>query len=129
LALYAGEDEEEVFKDLDLIYQKYPREFEFYIPQLCTYLFHFESNEDNQEEEKKSELEIVSPEKDGQGQIIPTEEAVVENTGLKQFLLKKAKESLRFAHMMFWCILSSMDDTQSIQMSQHKKKELWDVLR
>ena len=30
---------------------------------------------------------------------------------------------------MFWCILSSMDDTQSIQMSQHKNKELWDVLR
>ena len=32
LALYAGEEEAEVFRDLDLIYQKYPREFEFYIP-------------------------------------------------------------------------------------------------
>ena len=41
LALYAGEDENEIFRDLDVIYSKYPREFEFYIPQLCTYLFHF----------------------------------------------------------------------------------------
>jgi hypothetical protein len=32
LALYAGEDEDEVFKDLDLLYRKYPREVEFYIP-------------------------------------------------------------------------------------------------
>ena len=29
---------------------------------------------------------------------------------------------------MFWSILSSMDDTQSIQMSKHKNKEVWDVL-
>ena len=49
LALYAGEDENEVFRDLDLIYSKYPRDFEFYIPQLCTYLFHFGMNEKQEE--------------------------------------------------------------------------------
>jgi hypothetical protein len=41
LALYAGEDEKEVFADLDNLYKKHPAEVEFYIPQLCTYLFHF----------------------------------------------------------------------------------------
>ena len=44
LALYAGEDEQEVFRDLDILYQRHPREVEFYIPQLCTYLFHFSQN-------------------------------------------------------------------------------------
>ena len=42
--------------------------------------------------------------------------------------MNKSRESLRFAHLMFWCILASMDDTQSIQMSQHKNKEVWEVL-
>ena len=32
LALYAGEDEQEVFKDLNNLYQKHPKEVEFYIP-------------------------------------------------------------------------------------------------
>ena len=41
LALYAGEDEKEVFADLNNLYKKHPSEVEFYIPQLCTYLFHF----------------------------------------------------------------------------------------
>jgi hypothetical protein len=40
LALYAGE--EDVFSELNSLYDKYPSEVEFYIPQLCTYLFHFE---------------------------------------------------------------------------------------
>ena len=44
MALYAGEDEHEVFRDLDVLYQRHPREVEFYIPQLCTYLFHFSQN-------------------------------------------------------------------------------------
>ena len=51
------------------------------------------------------------------------------NSALKDFLLAKSQTNLRFAHLMFWCILSSMDDTQSIQMSQHKNKETWDVLK
>ena len=41
LALYAGENETEIFKDLNELHKKHPREVEFYIPQLCTYLFHF----------------------------------------------------------------------------------------
>ena len=32
LALYAGENEIEIFKDLDALYDKYPAELEFYIP-------------------------------------------------------------------------------------------------
>jgi len=32
LALYAGENEEMIFKDLDLLYEKYPADLEFYIP-------------------------------------------------------------------------------------------------
>lgn len=47
---------------------------------------------------------------------------------MQQWLLTKSKQSLRFAHLMFWCILSSMDGTQSIQMSQHCNKEIWSVL-
>jgi hypothetical protein len=50
LALYAEEDETEVYRDLDLMCSKYPSEFEFYIPQLCTYLFHFESGTGEEEE-------------------------------------------------------------------------------
>ena len=33
------------------------------------------------------------------------------SNGLKDFLIQKSKENLRFAHLMFWCILSQMDDT------------------
>mmetsp|Transcript_8530 Transcript_8530/g.13148 ORF Transcript_8530/g.13148 Transcript_8530/m.13148 type:complete len:117 (+) Transcript_8530:496-846(+) len=50
------------------------------------------------------------------------------NRALKNFLLQKSKESLRFSHLMFWCILASLDDTQSLQLSQHKNKEVWKVL-
>jgi hypothetical protein len=32
LALYAGEDEPTIFKDLNVFYSKYPKEFEFFIP-------------------------------------------------------------------------------------------------
>lgn len=41
LAMYAGDDEDEVFSELNGLYERYPSELEFYIPQLCTYLFHF----------------------------------------------------------------------------------------
>ena len=41
LALYAGDEEDEVFSELAILYEKYPEEVEFYVPQLCTYLFHF----------------------------------------------------------------------------------------
>jgi hypothetical protein len=32
LALYAGENEEMIFKELDELYSKYPADLEFYIP-------------------------------------------------------------------------------------------------
>ena len=32
LALYAGDDEEEVFSELNGLYERYPQEIEFYIP-------------------------------------------------------------------------------------------------
>ncbi len=32
LALYAGDDEEEVFSELARFYEKYPAEIEFYVP-------------------------------------------------------------------------------------------------
>jgi hypothetical protein len=47
---------------------------------------------------------------------------------LKEWLLTKSAQNLQFAHKMFWCILSSMDETQSLQMSQHKNKEIWNIL-
>lgn len=56
-------------------------------------------------------------------------EEQADSNALKEWLLQKSRESLKFAHLMFWCILSSLDDAQSIQMSQHKNKEVWDVLR
>ena len=45
MALYAGEDQNEVFAQLNKLADRYPEEIEFYVPQLCTYLFHF-SRED-----------------------------------------------------------------------------------
>lgn len=44
LALYAGDEEHEVFSELNMLYEQYPSEVEFYIPQLCTYLFNFEDS-------------------------------------------------------------------------------------
>lgn len=58
MALYAGEDESQIFTDLDHLYQRHPREVEFYIPQLCTYLFHFTNQ--NRIERKNSELAPVA---------------------------------------------------------------------
>ena len=92
LALYAGEDEEAIFVELAKIYEKYPREVEFYIPQLCTYLFHF----DSPAQSEKSRATLSSQ---------PC------NSGLKKFLMEKSKENIIFGHLMFWCILSSQDDT------------------
>jgi hypothetical protein len=44
LALYAGEDLDVVIEQLDSYADRNPDEVGFYIPQLCTYLFHV-SNE------------------------------------------------------------------------------------
>jgi hypothetical protein len=32
MALYAGDEEEEVFSELNALYERYPQEIEFYIP-------------------------------------------------------------------------------------------------
>mgnify|MGYP006889522631 CR=1 FL=1 len=40
LALYAGEDL--VFHQLRSLAERFPAQVEFYVPQLCTYLFHFD---------------------------------------------------------------------------------------
>ena len=40
LALYAGEDLDVIFEQLETYADRYPEEIDFYIPQLCTYLFH-----------------------------------------------------------------------------------------
>jgi len=32
LALYAGDEEDEVFSELAILYEKYPEEVEFYVP-------------------------------------------------------------------------------------------------
>jgi len=41
LALYGGEEDDDVFSDLYILFENYPQEIEFYVPQLCTYLLHF----------------------------------------------------------------------------------------
>ena len=43
---------------------KYPREVEFYVPQLCTYLFHF-TNQENSTNESFVHLEHPMPEGPG----------------------------------------------------------------
>lgn len=45
LALYAGEDLDLVIEQLDSFADRFPEEVGFYIPQLCTYLFHVSSPE------------------------------------------------------------------------------------
>ena len=47
MALYAGEDQNEVFSQLNALADRYPDEIEFYVPQLCTYLFHFSREDEN----------------------------------------------------------------------------------
>ena len=45
MALYAGEDLDIVIEQLDSYADKNPEEVGFYIPQLCTYLFHVSLND------------------------------------------------------------------------------------
>ena len=63
LALYAGEDEGEVFEALNAMYARHPREVEFYIPQLCTYLFHFSGQ--NAEDTNEAPFEQAQPDAKG----------------------------------------------------------------
>lgn len=123
LALYAGEDEGEVFEALNGMYARHPREVEFYIPQLCTYLFHFRGADDSSQSEaeaNKNQKADEPGELEGAGHITLRDHLPEgENDRLKEFLIQKSSESLRFAHLMFWSILAAMDDTMSLQLSRH----------
>ena len=48
MAMYAGEDHAQVFRELKIMADRYPVEVEFYVPQLCTYLFHFTTDGDKE---------------------------------------------------------------------------------
>ena len=89
LALYAGEDQQEVFNDLNNLYKKHPREVEFYIPQLCTYLFHFSQMRiDKQKTEgtpSESQAQLADATQD-QEQIVDANEQKAGNA-LKEFLI------------------------------------------
>lgn len=94
--MYAGDDEEEVFSELNGLYERYPSEVEFYIPQLCTYLFHF--------------IDQIQ-----KGSVIhPSLQGSKNHALLEEFLLEKAQKSIRFAHLLFWYIIAGLDDSVSI---------------
>ena len=46
--MYAGEENDQVFRELKILADRYPVEVEFYVPQLCTYLFHFTTDGDRE---------------------------------------------------------------------------------
>ena len=48
---------------------------------------------------------------------------------LEKFLLSKAHSSIRFAHLLFWYIIAGLDDSESIQLSQYKRPQVWTFLR
>jgi len=47
---------------------------------------------------------------------------------LKEFIIDRSRKSIKFAHLVFWYMIAGIDDSESIQMSQHKNKELWAFL-
>ena len=46
--MYAMEESDQVFRELKILADRYPVEVEFYVPQLCTYLFHFTTDGDRE---------------------------------------------------------------------------------
>ena len=44
---------------------------------------------------------------------------------LKAFLLDQGRKSVQFAHLVFGYLLADIDDSESIQMSQHNNREQW----
>lgn len=110
LALYAEEEEKEVFQELNALYEQYPSEIEFYIPQLCTYLFHF----DGSQQRGANQAQVYNQR---------------HRKMLEDFLLLKAKSSINFAHLLFWYIIAGLDDSESIQLSQHKNPQVWQFLK
>ena len=35
---------------------------------------------------------------------------------------------MQFAHLVFWYLMAGIDDSESIQMTQYNKRELWAFL-
>lgn len=106
---------------------RYPREVEFYVPQLCTYLFHFGTGDGSIGPGSDSFNMLEAPNPEGPG--TPTEETKsskqtdeeddeqTTRSLLKEFLLERSHKSNQFAHKVFWYIVAAIDDSESIQMS------------
>ena len=102
---------------------RYPAEVEFYVPQLCTYLFHFTTDGD-----RESFVLLDPPKPEGPGVMVPATDDDEENKTtvegeighrrlLKEFLLDRSRKSAQFAHLVFWNLMAGIDDSESIQMS------------
>ena len=110
---------------------RYPAEVEFYVPQLCTYLFHFTTDGD-----RESFLILDEQKPEGGPAIVEESKTVTvdaspistERQLLKDFLLDRSHKSTQFAHLVFWYLLAGIDDSESIQMTQYNKRELWAFL-
>ena len=128
MAMYAGEEHNQVFRELKIMADRYPVEVEFYVPQLCTYLFHFTTDGDRE----SFQLLDAKPEgpgitSDEESKSVPTASSS-ERQLLKDFLLDRSRKSTQFAHLVFWYLMAGIDDSESIQMSQHNNCELWAFL-
>ena len=135
MALYAGEEHDRVFRELNIMADRYPAEVEFYVPQLCTYLFSFTTDSDKenfllldgQNNEKPEGPGIITSDEESNSTepsaIIPSERQL-----LKDFLLDRSRKSTQFAHLVFWYLMAGIDDSESIQMAQNNKRELWAFL-
>lgn len=137
LALYAGEDLDIVIEQLDSFADQYPDEVGFYIPQLCTYLFHVSTGDLNEtaqtvDTDRNSKLLMtpkITEESVDESAQMQTEKATCVKEQLRQFLLNRAKKSLKFAHLVFWYLLAGIDDSESVQLNQHRNPELWTFLK
>ena len=138
MALYAGEDQNEIFAQLNALADRYPDEIEFYVPQLCTYLFHFSREEEDDQWQLIKEEKLLAEgigKVDMRGSILSSAsedtmmdtqiegalkvETVSRQEGnhrklLEEFLMARAVKSVRFAHLIFWYLLAGIDDSESI---------------
>ena len=102
---------------------RYPREIEFYVPQLCTYLFSFETGDGTNTGGDSFEL-LESPNPEGPGTVQEetksSKQSEIENEKplprhlLKEFILERSRKSNQFAHKVFWYLVAAIDDSESI---------------
>lgn len=101
---------------------RYPSEVEFYVPQLCTYLFHFATDSPDGRESSFVLLEPPKPEGPGieESKTASAATAGSESSNarrlLKDFLLYNSRKSMKFAHLVFWNLVAGIDDSESIQI-------------